>query len=275
MRDVETLLEALPYIRAFDGQTVVIKYGGAAMTDDTLKEDFARDVVLLKYVGMNPIVVHGGGPDITKYMERLGMEVKFHEGLRVSDEATVEVAKMVLVGKQNKDIVLRLNRHGQSAVGICGDDGSLFRVRKAAMDVDIGMVGEIEHVDVDVLNHIAQDYIPVIASVGADAEGKSYNVNADTAAGAIAEAMGAFKVIFLTDVEAWLDQDGKRISQATAAEVGERVSEVSGGMRPKLEACVHALNGGVENAHIVDGRRPHSLLLELFTDEGIGTKLWP
>jgi acetylglutamate kinase len=275
MRDVETLLEALPYIRAFDGQTVVIKYGGAAMTDDTLKEDFARDVVLLKYVGMNPIVVHGGGPDITKYMERLGMEVKFHEGLRVSDEATVEVAKMVLVGKQNKDIVLRLNRHGQSAVGICGDDGSLFRVRKAAMDVDIGMVGEIEHVDVDVLNHIAQDYIPVIASVGADAEGKSYNVNADTAAGAIAEAMGAFKVIFLTDVEAWLDQDGKRISQATAAEVGERVSEVSGGTRPKLEACVHALQGGVENAHIVDGRRPHSLLLELFTDEGIGTKLWP
>ncbi len=275
MRDVETLLEALPYIRAFDGQTVVIKYGGAAMTDDRLKEDFARDVVLLKYVGMNPIVVHGGGPDITRYMERLGMEVRFHEGLRVSDEATVEVAKMVLVGKQNKDIVLRLNRHGQPAVGICGDDGCLFRVRKAAMDVDIGMVGEIENVDVDVLNHIATDYIPVIASVGADREGNSYNVNADTAAGAIAEAMGAFKVIFLTDVEAWLDQSGERISQATAGEVRERLPQVSGGMRPKLEACVQALDGGVENAHIVDGRRPHSLLLELFTDEGIGTKLWP
>ncbi len=275
MRDVETLLEALPYIRAFDGQTVVIKYGGAAMTDDTLKEDFARDVVLLKYVGMNPIVVHGGGPDITRYMERLGMEVKFHEGLRVSDEATVEVAKMVLVGKQNKDIVLRLNRHGQPAVGICGDDGQLFRVRKAAMDVDIGMVGEIENVDVDVLNHIAQDYIPVIASVGADDEGNSYNVNADTAAGAIAEAMGAFKVIFLTDVEAWLDEKDERISQATADEVRQRLPQVTGGMRPKLEACVHALDGGVENAHIVDGRRPHSLLLELFTDEGIGTKLWP
>ena len=275
MRDVETLLEALPYIRAFDGQTVVIKYGGAAMTDDTLKEDFARDVVLLKYVGMNPIVVHGGGPDITNYMERLGMEVKFHEGLRVSDEATVEVAKMVLVGKQNKDIVLRLNRHGQPAVGICGDDGCLFRVRKAALDVDIGFVGEIEQVDVDVLNHIAQDYIPVIASVGADAEGNSYNVNADTVAGAIAEAMGAFKVIFLTDVEAWLDDKGARISQATAAEVRGRLAQVTGGMRPKLEACVHALGGGVENAHIVDGRRPHSLLLELFTDEGIGTKLWP
>ena len=275
MRDVETLLEALPYIRAFDGQTVVIKYGGAAMTDDALKEDFARDVVLLKYVGMNPIVVHGGGPDITRYMERLGMEVKFHEGLRVSDEATVEVAKMVLVGKQNKDIVLRLNRHGQPAVGICGDDGALFRVRKADMEVDIGFVGEIENVDVDVLNHIAQDYIPVIASVGADDEGNSYNVNADTAAGAIAEAMGAFKMFFLTDVEAWLDEKGERISQATAAEVTERLPQVSGGMRPKLEACVHALGGGVENAHIVDGRRPHSLLLELFTDEGIGTKLWP
>jgi len=275
MRDVETLLEALPYIRKFDGQTVVIKYGGAAMVDDALKEDFARDVVLLKYVGMNPIVVHGGGPDITRYMERLGMEVRFHEGLRVSDAATVEVAKMVLVGKQNKDIVLRLNRHGQPAVGICGDDGCLFRARKAAMDVDIGMVGEIEHVDVDVLNHIAQDYIPVIASVGADAEGNSYNVNADTAAGAIAEAMGAFKVIFLTDVEAWLDEKGERISQATATEVEGRLAEVSGGMRPKLEACVHALRGGVENAHIVDGRRQHSLLLELFTDEGIGTKLWP
>ena len=275
MRDVETLLEALPYIRKFDGHTVVIKYGGAAMTDDTLKEDFARDVVLLKYVGMNPIVVHGGGPDITRYMERLGMEVRFHEGLRVSDAATVEVAKMVLVGKANKDIVLRMNRHGQPAVGICGDDGCLFRVRKAAMDVDIGMVGEIEHVDVDVLNHIAEDYIPVVASVGADAEGNSYNVNADTAAGAIAAAMGAFKVVFLTDVEAWLDEDGKRISQAAAAEVGERLPKITGGMRPKLEACADALNAGVPNAHIIDGRRPHSLLLELFTDEGIGTKLCP
>jgi acetylglutamate kinase len=203
--------------------------------------------------------------------------VKFHEGLRVSDEATVEVAKMVLVGKQNKDIVLRLNRHGQSAVGICGDDGGLFRVAKTTVhtDVDLGFVGDIEHVDVDVLNHIAQDYIPVIASVGADQEGNSYNVNADTAAGAIAQAMGAFKVIFLTDVEAWLDENGERISQAKVAEVRERLPQVSGGMRPKLEACVTALEGGVENAHIVDGRRAHSLLLELFTDEGIGTKLWP
>src|SRR5918997_8763 len=202
MRDVGTLLEALPYIRDFHGRTVVIKYGGAAMTDDELKEDFARDVVLLKYVGMNPVVVHGGGPDITRYMERLGMEVRFVEGLRVSDEATVEVAKMVLVGKQNKDIVLLLGRHGQPAVGLSGDDGLLFTVKKRlAGETDVGFIGDIERVDVDVLNHIAEDYIPVVASVGADAEGRSYNVNADAAAGAVAEALGAHKVVFLTDVE--------------------------------------------------------------------------
>jgi acetylglutamate kinase len=280
MRDVATLLEALPYIREFHGRTVVIKYGGAAMTDPELKEEFARDVVLLKYVGMNPVVVHGGGPDITRYMERLGMEVRFVEGLRVSDEATVEVAKMVLVGKHNKDIVLRLGRHGQPAVGLCGDDGLLFTVRKqlAAGQTDIGFVGQIEHVDADVLLHIAEDYIPVIASVGADTDGNSYNVNADAAAAAVAEALGAFKVIFLTDVEGWRsdpEDPSSRISEATAAEVRERLGEVSGGMRPKLEACLHALAAGVDNAHIVDGREPHSLLLELFTDEGSGTKLWP
>jgi acetylglutamate kinase len=280
MRDIATLLEALPYIRDFHGKTVVIKYGGAAMTDPDLTEDFARDVVLLKYVGLNPVVVHGGGPDITRYMERLGMEVKFVDGLRVSDEATVEVAKMVLVGKQNKDIVLRINRHGQPAVGLCGDDGLLFTVGKqlAAGGADIGFVGQIEQVDAGVLLHIAEDYIPVVASVGADREGKSYNVNADAAAAAVAEALGAFKVIFLTDVESWRadpDDPATRISEATAAEVRERLPQVSGGMRPKLEACLHALDAGVGNAHIVDGRVPHSLLLELFTNEGIGTKLWP
>jgi len=278
-RDVATLLEALPYIRDFHGKTVVIKYGGAAMTDPALNEEFARDVVLLKYVGLNPVVVHGGGPDITRYMERLGMEVKFVEGLRVSDEATVEVAKMVLVGKQNKDIVLRINRHGQPAVGLCGDDGGLFTVAKQlAGETDIGFVGQIEEVDVGVLNHIAEDYIPVVASVGADREGNSYNVNADAAAAAVAAALGAVKVIFLTDVEGWraeADDPSTRISEATVAEVRERLAQVSGGMRPKLEAAVHALESGVEAAHIVDGRLPHSLLLELFTDEGIGTKLWP
>jgi acetylglutamate kinase len=280
MRDVNTLLEALPYIRDFHGKTVVIKYGGAAMTDPELKEEFARDVVLLKYVGLNPVVVHGGGPDITRYMERLGMEVKFVDGLRVSDEATVEVAKMVLVGKQNKDIVLRINRHGQPAVGLCGDDGLLFTVRKqlAAGETDIGFVGQIEQVDANVLLHIAEDYIPVVASVGADREGRSYNVNADAAAAAVAEALGAYKVIFLTDVEGWRadpEDPASRISEATAAELRERLPQVSGGMLPKLEACLHALEAGVGNAHIIDGRQPHSLLLELFTDEGIGTKLWP
>lgn len=279
-RDLATILEALPYIRDFHGRTIVIKYGGAAMTDPTLQEDFARDVVLLKYVGMNPIVVHGGGPEITRYMERLGMKVEFVEGLRVSDADTVEVAKMVLVGKQNKDIVLLINRQGQPAVGLCGDDGLLFRVRKqlARGERDIGFVGEIEHVDVNVLNHIARDYIPVVASVGADSEGSSYNVNADAAAAAVASAMRAFKVIFLTDVEGWLadpSDPGSRISQAGAGEVRERLAGVSGGMRPKLEACMDAVEGGVEAAHIIDGRLPHSLLLELFTDEGIGTKICP
>jgi acetylglutamate kinase len=279
-RDVATILEALPYIREFHGRTIVIKYGGAAMRDPALVEEFARDVVLLKYVGMNPVVVHGGGPDITRYMEALGMEVEFVEGLRVTDAATAELAKMVLVGKQNKEIVLRLGRHGQPAVGLCGDDGRLFTVAKqlSGSGRDIGFVGEIERVDVDVLNHIAEDYIPVVASVGADADGQSYNVNADAAAGAVAEAMGAFKVIFLTDVEAWLADPAdpaSRISQATAAEVRERLDGVAGGMRPKLEACVRSVERGVGNAHIIDGRLPHSLLLELFTDEGIGTKIWP
>jgi acetylglutamate kinase len=279
MRDVATLLEALPYIREYHGKTLVIKYGGAAMTDPELKEEFARDVVLLKYVGLNPIVVHGGGPDITRYMERLGMEVKFVDGLRVSDADTVEIAKMVLVGKQNKDIVLLLGRHGQPAVGLCGDDGLLFTVKKRfAGETDVGFVGDIERVDVDVLNHIAADYIPVIASVGADTEGRSYNVNADAAAAAVAQALGAFKIVFLTDVNGWRadpSDPASRISEATAAELRARLPEIGGGMRPKLEACLHALEAGVDNAYIVDGREPHSLLLELFTDEGIGTKLWP
>ncbi len=280
MRDVGTLLEALPYIREFHGRTVVIKYGGAAMTDPDLREEFARDVVLLKYVGMNPVVVHGGGPDITEYMQRLGMPVEFVAGLRVSDEATVEVVKMVLVGKVNKDIVLRLNRHGQPAVGLCGDDGSLLRVSRQAAPggEDIGFVGQIDRVDIGVLEHIALDYIPVIASVGADPEGNSYNVNADEAAGAIAKALGAYKIIFLTDVPGWLEDPTdpqSRIATAGADMVIDALAGVHGGMRPKLAACLEAIHGGVSAAHILDGRVPHSLLLELFTDAGIGTKIHP
>jgi acetylglutamate kinase len=280
MRDVRTLLEALPYIREFHGKTVVIKYGGAAMTDPRLREDFARDVVLLKYVGLNPVVVHGGGPEITRYMEALDLPVEFVSGLRVSDEKTVEIAKMVLVGKVNKDIVLRINRHGQPAVGLCGDDGLLFRVSTmtAPGGEDIGYVGRIERVQTGVLTHIAEDYIPVIASVGADRDGRSHNVNADEAAGAVARALGAYKVVFLTDVSGWLSDPSdpdSLVSETTADHVEAQLDGVGGGMRPKLEACLNAIHGGVSNAHIVDGRVPHSLLLELFTDAGQGTKIRP
>jgi acetylglutamate kinase len=276
--NVETLLEALPYIREFHGRTVVIKYGGAAMREEELREAFATDVVLLKYVGLNPVVVHGGGPDITAYMERLGMEVRFVDGLRVSDAETVEVAKMVLLGKVNSDIVLRLNRHGQPAVGLSGEDGTLFQVTPVPNAEQVGFVGEIERVDVDVLNHIAADFIPVVASIGVDREGSSYNVNADEAAGKVAARLRAHKVIFLTDVEGWLadpDDPKSRISRTGVGEVERRLAEVAGGMRPKLGACVEAIRGGVQYAHIIDGRRPHSLLLELFTDAGIGTMVTP
>jgi acetylglutamate kinase len=280
IRDVATLLEALPYIREFHGRTVVIKYGGAAMNDPELREDFARDVVLLKYVGMNPIVVHGGGPEITRYMERLDLPVEFVGGLRVSDEATVEVAKMVLVGKVNKDIVQRLNRHGQPGVGLSGDDGQLFRVStmEGPGGEDIGYVGRIERVNAGVIEHIAEDYIPVIASVGADRSGRSHNVNADEAAAAVARALGAYKIMFLTDVPGWLRDPadpGSVISEAGADDVEAALAATAGGMRPKLQACLDAIHGGVSFAHVVDGRVPHSLLLELFTDAGQGTKIRP
>jgi acetylglutamate kinase len=275
---VATLLEALPYIREFHGRTVVIKYGGAAMLDEDLREAFATDVVLLKYVGLNPVIVHGGGPEITHYMERLDLEVRFHEGLRVSDAETVEVAKMVLVGKLNSEIVQRLSRHGQAAVGLSGEDGTLFEVSPVPNAEHVGYVGSIERVDVDVLNHIAADYIPVIASSASDRDGQSYNVNADEAAGKVAAALGAYKAIFLTDVEGWLadpDEEGSLISRATVNEVEEKLASLEGGMRPKLQACVDAIHGGTQSAHIIDGRVPHSLLLELFTDAGIGTMVTP
>jgi acetylglutamate kinase len=276
--NVDTLLEALPYIREFHGRTVVIKYGGAAMRDPALREAFAADVVLLKYVGLNPVIVHGGGPEITDYMQRLGMEVRFHEGLRVSDSETVEVAKMVLLGKLNSDIVQRLNRHGQRAVGISGEDGWLFEVTPVANAEQVGVVGSIERVDVDVLNHIAADYFPVIASAASDRDGQSYNINADEAAGKVAAALGAYKAVFLTDVIGWLadpDDETSLVSRAGVAEVEARLDQVSGGMRPKLQACVDAIGGGTQYAHIIDGRKPHSLLLELFTNAGVGTMVTP
>jgi acetylglutamate kinase len=248
------------------------------MREDSLREAFATDVVLLKYVGMNPVVVHGGGPEISQYMDRLGLEVRFHEGLRVSDAETVEVARMVLVGKLNSEIVQRLNAHGQPAVGLSGEDGGLFRVAPVANADEVGFVGSIEHVDVDVLNHIAVDYIPVIASSASDREGQSYNVNADEAAGKVAAKLGAHKAIFLTDVEGWLEDPtdtDSLIARATVGEVEGKLAEIDGGMRPKLAACADAIRGGAGAAHIIDGRRPHSLLVELFTDAGIGTMVTP
>ena len=274
--NIETLLEALPYIRQFSGNTIVIKYGGAAMRDDSLRETFAQDVVLLKYVGMNPVIVHGGGPEISEHMERLGMEVKFHDGLRVSDEETVDVARMVLLGKVNSDILARLKRFGQPAVGLGGEDGALFEVSTAPGSKELGLVGVVDSVNVDVIDHIAEDYIPVIASVGTDSEGNPHNINADEAAGKVAAAMGAQRAIFLTDVEGWFadpDDPSSLISQATAAEVAEALTGTEGGMKPKLSACLDAVNGGVQAAQIIDGRVPHSLLLELFTDRGVGTKI--
>ena len=279
-RDVVTLLEALPYIREFHGKTVVIKYGGAAMVDPSLKQEFARDVALLKYVGINPVIVHGGGPEITAYMERLALPVRFVDGLRVSDAQTVELAKMVLVGKVNKDIVLLLAQHGQPAVGLSGDDGMLFRCsrRTAPSGEDIGFVGRIDAVNTGVLNHVAEDYIPVVASVGADADGHSYNVNADEAAAAVAAALRAYKLMVLTDVAGWLrdlSDPSSLVAEATASALRVALGDVSGGMRPKLQACLNAVEGGVGTAVILDGRVPHSLLLELFTVDGQGTMIVP
>lgn len=276
--NVNVLLEALPYIRDFYGKTVVIKYGGAAMREESLRQAFAQDVVLLKHIGLNPVIIHGGGPEITKYMNRLGIEVRFHHGLRVSDRETVEVAKMVLLGKVNADLVGRINRVGSRAVGLAGEDGGLFQVAPVENASEVGFVGEIESVDTGVLRHIAADYIPVIASVGADDEGNSYNINADDAAGKVAAALGAYKTVFLTDIVGWLrdpEDESTRISEATVDEVEAALESIGGGMRPKLAACVQAIRGGANNVYIIDGRRPHSLLLELFTDAGIGTMVTP
>jgi acetylglutamate kinase len=279
-RDVETLLEALPYIREFHGKTVVIKYGGAAMVDPSLKAEFARDVVLLKYVGMNPVIVHGGGPEITAMSERLDLPVRFVDGLRVSDAETVQIARMVLGGKVNSDIVLLINGHGQPAVGINGEDARLFQCTKkhSSTGADLGFVGDIKHVNTGLLNHLTDDYVPVIASVGADSEGNSYNINADDAASAVAAALGAYKIMFMTDVAGWLldaADPESLISEASVSELEEAIPSISGGMRPKLQACVDAVRSGVGTASIIDGRVPHTLLTELFTDAGSGTIIRP
>lgn len=272
------LLEALPYIRQFAGATIVIKYGGSAMTTPELKASFARDVALLKLVGMNPVVVHGGGPDISRYSDRLGLEVRFVQGLRVTDAPTMELVKMVLVGKINKEIVAQLHVAGVSAVGLAGDDGGLITAEKAhAPDADLGFVGRVAKIDARVLERLS-DFVPVVASVGVDADGTSYNINADTVAGRLAGALGARKAIFLTDVEGILADVNDRsslISECTLAEIRSMIDSgaVGSGMIPKLGAVADALSSGVEAAHIVDGRVPHSVLAEVFTEAGVGTKI--
>ena len=281
---VGILLEALPYIKQFSGSTLVIKYGGSAMKSDELKEGFATDVALLKYVGMNPVIVHGGGPDITSYMDKLSMEVRFVKGLRVTDSATMELAKMVLVGKVNKEVVGLINQHGVAAVGLGGDDGNLIMAAKRTVkddegrDVDIGQVGRIINISTGVLDTLGGDFIPVVASVGTDENGVSYNINADEVAGELAVALGAEKVVFLTDVEGLyedIEKPDSLVSQCSLSEVEKIIASgaASTGMIPKLKAVTRALGGGVHSAHIVDGRVPHAVLLEIFTRQGIGTKI--
>jgi acetylglutamate kinase len=274
------LLEALPYIREFAGATIVIKYGGAAMTAPELKASFARDVALLKLVGMQPVIVHGGGPDISSYSDRLGLEVQFVSGLRVTDAPTMELVKMVLVGKINKEIVSQITVAGASAVGLAGDDARLITASKAeSAEQDLGWVGRVERIDVRVLNRLS-DFVPVVASVGVDERGQSYNINADTVAGALAAALGARKVMFLTDVEGLyrdFENPASLISQCDLERVEGMMASgaVSTGMIPKLEAVSHALRSGVGAAHIVDGRKPHAVLIEILTEAGIGTKVTP
>lgn len=281
---VKTLLEAMPYIRRFWGTTVVLKYGGAAMTSQRLREQFAEDIVLLRLVGMKPVVVHGGGPEISRHMARLGMEPEFVDGHRVTDAATLEVAKMVLVGKVNKEIVGLIARHGGTAVGISGEDGRLLRVTqkqhqdKAGNDVDLGFVGDVAAVDVSVLDLLAEANIPVVASVGADERGEAYNVNADTVAGEIAAALGAEKIIFLTDVDGIYEDQGAELAPVSECDLSylgalQAAGRITGGMVPKVGAVRRALEAGVASAHIIDGRVEHAVLLEILTDAGCGTKV--
>jgi len=281
----EILLEALPYIRRFYGKTLVIKYGGHAMENEELKESFAQDIVLLKYVGMNPVIVHGGGPQIGDLLKQLGIESQFVRGMRVTDRATMDVVEMVLVGKVNKEIVSMINRHGGRAVGLSGKDGELILARKLAMTVqqdgkpsrvDIGMVGEVRAINPTVIESLDRsDFIPVIAPVGFGDKGETYNINADLVAGKVAEALGAEKLILLTDVEGIRDGDGvlqptvdiERALQMIDAEV------IGTGMIPKVQCCIEALRGGVRKTHIIDGRVKHAILLEIFTKEGVGTEV--
>jgi acetylglutamate kinase len=271
------LIEALPYIRRFYQKTIVIKYGGHAMTDGDLRASFAVDVVLLKYIGVRPVIVHGGGPQIGEILEKLGRESTFVDGLRVTDDATMEVVEMVLGGRINSEIVELVNRGGGRGVGLTGNDGGMFAVRrKLKGGKDIGRVGEIMHVDPAPVTAVADaGFVPVVAPIGVDSEGVTHNVNADEAAGAIARALLAEKLILLTDVEGVKDASGELIPQLSVEEARKLVSEgaIREGMIPKVECCIDALSGGVARTHIIDGRIVHAILLEVFTDGGVGTLL--
>ncbi|MEK7879089.1 MAG: acetylglutamate kinase [candidate division NC10 bacterium] len=278
----EILMEALPYIRAFWGKTVVIKYGGAAMETPSLKESFALDVLLLWYVGIRPVIVHGGGPQIGAMMRRMGKEPTFVGGMRVTDEETMDIVEMVLVGKINKEIVGRINHHGGKAVGLSGKDGSLIRARRrphrlpSGEEVDIGLVGEVETVNPQVIRLLEDNgFIPVIAPVGVGAGGETYNINADLVAGDVAAALVAEKLMHLTDVQGIKGEDGEFVSTLTKKEAERLMGRgvIDGGMLPKVESALRALEGGTAKAHIIDGRVPHAILLELFTHEGIGTEI--
>ncbi|WP_457678955.1 acetylglutamate kinase [Thermovibrio sp.] len=284
---VSTLLEALPYIREFYGKTVVIKYGGNAMVNDELKEAFAQDVVLLKYVGINPVIVHGGGPQIGELLKRLNIESRFIGGMRITDRETMNVVEMVLVGKVNKEIVKLVNSHGGNAVGLSGKDGNLIVAEKidhvkylqevkAPEIIDLGFVGKVKKVNPEIVNKLLESkFIPVVAPVGIGEDYEAYNINADLVAGEMAAALEAEKLIMLTDVEGIKDKEGNLLKSMRREELSELISEgvVSGGMIPKVKACEIALTGGVKKAHIIDGRLKHSILLEMFTQEGIGTEI--
>ncbi|MEK7782319.1 MAG: acetylglutamate kinase [Candidatus Binatota bacterium] len=282
----EVLMEALPYIRRFYGKTFVVKYGGAAMADEELKTSFAQDIVLLKYVGINPVVVHGGGPQINEMLKRMGTPTQFVRGMRVTDQETMDIVEMVLVGKINKEIVNLINQHGGMAVGLSGKDGGLIRARKMNVTVstngeppeiiDIGLVGEIVGIDPTVINALDENmFIPVIAPVGVGDKGETYNINADLVAGQIAEALHAEKLILLTDVEGVKNKNGGLLSTLKTNQARKLIEEgvVGEGMIPKVECCIEALKGGVGKTHIIDGRLKHVVLLEIFTKEGVGTEV--
>ncbi|MDH3525915.1 MAG: acetylglutamate kinase [Gammaproteobacteria bacterium] len=279
------LTEAMPYIRRFRGKTVVIKYGGNAMVDENLKSGFARDIVLMKLVGINPVVVHGGGPQIGKLLERIGKESQFIEGMRVTDSETMDVVEMVLGGLVNKEIVNLITRHGGRAVGLTGKDGDLIRARKMTITrnspeleapeiIDIGHVGEVASIDAGVVHMLVSgDFIPVIAPIGVGEDGHSYNINADLVAGRMAEVLDAEKLILLTNTPGLLDKAGKLLTGLNATDVNELIADgtVHGGMLPKINCALSAVHSGVNAAHIIDGRVEHAVLVELFTDEGVGT----